>query len=216
MYDTTIRGGAYVSHRHLVAVLRGRWLSLSSEFKQTKEWLNTATSEFEKEARLADVQEQLRRHGELMARIGGTQAAKADDYIDPVTNINLPRNEKFAGRDDVLMQLHSQLTASFQGEISERIRCSTVVCAVGGMGKTETALEYAYRYMHCYTHVFWIRAQTPETLISSFLDTAAKLHLEVPGADSDKKVQAVIDWFQVTSCVAHPMSLHVLLTLTSP
>lgn len=182
--------------------MRGRWATLSGEFERTRTWLNSASSEFEKEAQLADVQEQFRRHAEVLTKIGSMSSSGGSTlvHVDPVTNIGLPRNDRFTGRVAVLALLHSELAPSFQEEdITLRVRCSCVIHAIGGMGKTETALEYTYRYRHCYTHVFWLRAQTSATLLESFLEVVAKLGLDEKGADPEKKVQAGLHWFQTTS-----------------
>lgn len=130
--------------------MRGRWLTLGGEFERTRTWLDSASSDFEREARLADVQEQFRRHTEVMTKISSMSfsSGSALVHVDAVTNVGLPRNDRFTGRAAVLAFLHSELTPSFQeDDISLRVRCSCVIHAIGGMGKTETALEYTYRYI---------------------------------------------------------------------
>ncbi len=183
-------------------IIRGRWIALGGEFERTRTWLESASSDFEREARLANVQEQFRRHAEVMNKISSISSSNrsAVVHVDAITNVGLPRNHRFTGRAAVLALLHSELTPSFQEEdISLRVPCSCVIHAIGGMGKTETALEYTYRYRHCYTHVFWLRAQTGATLLESFLEVFIKLGLDEKGADPGKKVQAGLHWFQTTS-----------------
>lgn len=142
-------------------------------------------------------------------------SSSVGSYVEPVTNVGLPRNERFTGRVAVLALLHSELSPSFQGDdISLRTRCSCLIHAIGGMGKTETALEYTYRYRHCYTHVFWLRAQTPTTLLESFLEVVTKLGLDEKGADPDKKVQVGLNWFQTTSKCPQPRRREILTWIT--
>ncbi|KAL8834257.1 MAG: hypothetical protein Q9170_003844 [Blastenia crenularia] len=62
-----------------------------------------------------------------------------------------PRNKDFIGRDSDLMKLHENL--SLQGT-------SCIVTGAGGMGKTETAIEYTYRYNDAYSYIFWVSAET--------------------------------------------------------
>ncbi|MBV8694709.1 MAG: hypothetical protein JO183_04380 [Ktedonobacteraceae bacterium] len=45
------------------------------------------------------------------------------------------------------------------------------------VGKTQTVLEYAYRYAEQYQTVFWVKADTRENLISDMLSLANLLHL---------------------------------------
>ena len=188
-----------ISNACIDAMMQGRWAAFDKEFMQTKERLNFANSEFEKEVRLADVQEQSRRHAELLTNIRSISSGSITTTKDMVTNVTLPRNERFTGRDSVLALLHSELAPSVQEELTLRARCSCVIHAVGGMGKTEIALEYTYRYGYCYSHVFWLRAQTASVLLDSFLDVVDKLDLGVKGMDPDKRVRLGLEWFQTTS-----------------
>lgn len=180
-------------------MLRGRWLNLTAEFEQMKDWLKSASTEFEREARMADVQEQFRRHREVLAKIDSL-SSPTESRMSPGTNVRIPRNDRFTGRADTLTLLHAELSPSFQADnVSLRARCSCTIHAIGGMGKTETALEYTYRYGHCYTHVFWLRAQTNTSLLESFMEVVSELNLDVTEASSDKKVQAGLTWLQTTS-----------------
>ena len=66
-----------------------------------------------------------------------------------------PRNSMFAGRDEPL----EELTTTLKPETSEpaskaRNRKSCVLHGVGGIGKSEVALAYAYRFGQCYSHIF--------------------------------------------------------------
>ena len=96
-------------------------------------------SDFEKEAQLADVQEQVKRHVEVMSKIGSMSSPDGSTlvYTDSITNIGLPRNHRFVGRVAVVALLNSELAPSFQDkDISLRAHCSCVIHATGGMGKT--------------------------------------------------------------------------------
>jgi tetratricopeptide (TPR) repeat protein len=67
--------------------------------------------------------------------------------------------------------------------------------ALGGIGKTQTAVEYAYRYRDEYHTVLWVRAATKETLISDFVAIAQILYLpEKNEQDQNKVVAAVKQW----------------------
>ena len=46
---------------------------------------------------------------------------------------------------------------------------------LGGIGKTQTAVEYAYRYHEEYQAVLWARAESHEALTSSFVEIAGLL-----------------------------------------
>src|SRR5947208_3692953 len=49
------------------------------------------------------------------------------------------------------------------------------LCGLGGMGKSQIALEYCYRNKDHYQCIFWIDADTEETLQNSFVYMARRL-----------------------------------------
>jgi tetratricopeptide (TPR) repeat protein/DNA-binding XRE family transcriptional regulator len=106
---------------------------------------------------------------------------------------NLPssRNPYFTGREEILQQLHQQLAPS------RRLAISQAISGLGGVGKTQVALEYVYRHQRDYQHVLWARADSRESLISEFERLAADLDL--PGnkdQDPNRVVAAVQNWLR--------------------
>jgi tetratricopeptide (TPR) repeat protein len=82
------------------------------------------------------------------------------------------RNPLFTGRDRYLEQLYSSLTNT--ASIS-----TLIICGLGGMGKTQIALEYAYRYQNRYQAVIWINAATHTTLVTDCVSLASSLKLSI-------------------------------------
>jgi tetratricopeptide (TPR) repeat protein len=71
------------------------------------------------------------------------------------------------------------------------------ISGLGGIGKTQTALEYAYRYRTDYEAVFWIRADSVTWLNSSLVELARVLELPERNEQDQKMiVQAVLLWFR--------------------
>jgi hypothetical protein len=69
------------------------------------------------------------------------------------------------------------------------------ITGLGGIGKTRTAMEYAYRYHSEYEAVFWVRAESRETLMSDLVTIATLLNLQVAQERNRKVVtNAVIHW----------------------
>jgi tetratricopeptide (TPR) repeat protein len=111
--------------------------------------------------------------------------------LPAVWNIPYPRNPYFTGREELLSQLAASLRAGQTVGISQ----PQAVSGLGGVGKTQISLEYAYRYYQDYEAVLWTRADTKEALISGFVAFAALLHLpQQEERDQLKIVQAVKDW----------------------
>jgi hypothetical protein len=126
---------------------------------------------------------------------------------DPITTVLTARNIIFTGRDGVLENLHLKLKPSFAPtDVSQYVRSSCVIHGIGGMGKTETVLEYTYRYRSCYSHIFWLHAERDATLLSSFLDIPDKVGLDTAGFDNERKTKATLDWFNSTCESQCPLS----------
>jgi class 3 adenylate cyclase/tetratricopeptide (TPR) repeat protein len=96
------------------------------------------------------------------------------------------RTRYFTGRDDLLEQLGQKL--------AERHRA--VLSGLGGIGKTQTALEYAARNRAKYpAGVFWVNAETASGAASGFVEIAKTLHLaSADSSDRESVVESVCDW----------------------
>ncbi len=115
----------------------------------------------------------------------------------PLWNVPHHRNPFFTGREDVLTHLHDVLHDVLNRKASGRGLTPLALCGLGGIGKTQCVLEYAYRYAHEYQAIFWIKADTRENLLADFLTLAGLLHLpEQSAEDRAVTVAAVQRWFQ--------------------
>ena len=105
---------------------------------------------------------------------------KADRAEHPrIFNLPLPRNKYFTGRDDVLNRLYRGFTGG---------KSVQALTGFGGVGKTQMALEYAYRHRQDYRFVLWCNAHSRESLISDFAAMAGLLGL--PKKDTDDQAAA--------------------------
>ncbi len=111
-----------------------------------------------------------------------------------IWHVPYQRNPFFTGREDVLNQLHQTLHA----ETTVALSHPQGISGLGGIGKTQTALEYAYRYRAEYAAVIWVRADSRTALISSLVELAHVLELsERHEQDQELIVQAVLRWFRL-------------------
>ena len=98
-----------------------------------------------------------------------------------------PRNPFFTGRKELLQNLYACLSGT--GEA----RCCAL-SGLGGVGKTQTALEYAYLHAEEYSAVFWCNASTRDTLLISFQAVARALQLSSELRQEDEVVSSVLRW----------------------
>jgi tetratricopeptide (TPR) repeat protein len=113
---------------------------------------------------------------------GGTTGATST-----VWNVEHPRNPFFTGRTEILEALNLELAAGGRVALS----------GMGGLGKTQTAVEYAYRHRGEYGAVLWAKADTEDSLKAGLAAIAAKLGLpEKDETDRDKAVFAVRRWLE--------------------
>src|SRR5204863_4085761 len=95
------------------------------------------------------------------------------DIPHVIWNIPYPRNPFFTERDQELARLHAQLQQRNSAAVGQKQSIS----GLGGIGKTQIAVEYAYRYCDEYEYVLWARAESIETLTSSYTELARLLDL---------------------------------------
>src|SRR5712691_6837939 len=133
----------------------------------------------------------------------GQDSAAASEQLSLWTVPSL-RNPHFTGREELLSSLEQQL-APRDTEPSTTLHHAALTQAqaikgLGGIGKTQTAIEYAYRAreQERYTHTLWIAAGSEEAVLASF----AALKEWVPALgekeESDQRALAsrVLRWLE--------------------
>jgi tetratricopeptide (TPR) repeat protein/transcriptional regulator with XRE-family HTH domain len=108
-----------------------------------------------------------------------------------IWSVPYPRNPFFTGREDLLHTLHEQLNREHTMALTQ----SLAVSGLGGIGKTQIALEYAYHYCQNYQFVFWLSAASRETLIAGLMTITELLQLpEKHEHDQNRVLQAIKLW----------------------
>jgi tetratricopeptide (TPR) repeat protein len=93
--------------------------------------------------------------------------------LPAIWNITVERNPYFTGRDQALAELHQALTAGQTAALTQAIK------GLGGVGKSQLALEYAFRHAGEYDGIWWLHAEEPTTLARDYVDLAPKLGVPV-------------------------------------
>jgi len=115
------------------------------------------------------------------------------DATHVLWNVPYQRNVFFTGREDILTYLDRSLRADHTVALTQPHGIS----GLGGMGKTQTAVEYAFRYRSHYQAVLWVRADSYRSLVSDFVNIASLLQLpERNKNDQRLVVKAVMLWLR--------------------
>lgn len=150
-----------------------------------------------------------------------TQAEKSTSLPGsmPIWYVPYSRNSYFAGREPTLLQLHERLHTQYEAAFTR----PQIVSGLGGVGKTQIVLEYAYRFRQDYQAVLWVRAETPQTLEEDYRAVAHLL--QIPAAECQDmsctvaavkhKLQNYQSWLFICDNVEDLEHVHTLLPDTS-
>ncbi|MDG4863479.1 FxSxx-COOH system tetratricopeptide repeat protein, partial [Streptomyces sp. T-3] len=134
---------------------------------------------------------------ERNAAVSGLQSAPAGPRSDglqkppPVWGNVPPRNRAFTGRVQLLEDLHRRLQQGTTAVLPEALQ------GMGGVGKSQLAVEYVYRHMHEYQVIWWIPSEQPQQIRQFLVALAARLKLSVGGGEANTAVPAVIEALRV-------------------
>ncbi len=92
--------------------------------------------------------------------------------IPPIWGNVPPRNPNFTGRGELLEQLSKRLIAGGATAI-----LPAALHGMGGIGKTQMAVEYIYRRLHEYDIVWWVQATQPAQIRAGLTELAQYMGL---------------------------------------
>ncbi|MDY7225332.1 FxSxx-COOH system tetratricopeptide repeat protein [Hyalangium rubrum] len=111
-----------------------------------------------------------------------------------IWSVPYPRNPNFTGRQSLLQEVREHFLAAPARPQPLALH------GLGGVGKTQLALEYACRQAldeRHYTHVLWVRADDPAVLATSYAALSETLELpEKSAPEQRQKIVAVQQWLQ--------------------
>jgi hypothetical protein len=114
--------------------------------------------------------------------------------LPPVWNVSHHRNPNFTGREDILSELRLALTSG------EPAAWKQAAFGMGGVGKTQLAIEYIYRHKPDYRVIWWIHSEESATMAADYASLADDLDLpEKDSTDQTEIVRAVKCWLEHNS-----------------
>ncbi len=114
----------------------------------------------------------------------------------PIRHIPYRRNSLFTGRKNLLQELRENLISAKSVALTQ----PQAISGLGGIGKTQIALEYAYLYQNEYQAILWINSSSEEETLSDLSKIAERLGLQVKDEhDHVIVVNTMRNWLESTT-----------------
>jgi hypothetical protein len=121
---------------------------------------------------------------QIIKKIKDTAATNIEyDYkiLPPNRDIPYDPNPDFTGRSSELLDLYIEVL----GDLSKLNYSKVGLVGIGGVGKTQLAIEFAYRFGYAFEGgIYWIQGTNPTTWVSQFANIAQnRLDLKISNPD---------------------------------
>src|SRR5438874_2796168 len=143
----------------------------------------------------------------------GPERLTDGDRVAAVWNLPYQRNANFTGRGRLL----ADLARAFKGN-PPMSRIQALV-GLGGIGKTQVAIEYCYRHRWDYHVIWWLPSEDSSMLAITFAQLARQLGMKFPPETSLEDVRHVLrrvlserdDWLLVFDNASNPDHIRAFL-----
>jgi tetratricopeptide (TPR) repeat protein len=131
---------------------------------------------------------------EKLRGLGNGAFGTGESKPQRIWNILHRRNPNFTGRDDLLAALRAALVSGRPAAVTQ------AVAGLGGVGKTQLAVEYCYRHRDEYETVWWLRSEEPSTLAGDYASLGIKAGFIAPDErDQAAAAARVREWLEQTT-----------------
>lgn len=126
------------------------------------------------------------------------QANVKQDFSVPFSLFGVPKVNEFVGRKEEL----SMIKEAFEGDGTQRK--IVILHGLGGVGKTQLAVEFLQTHRDIYSAIFWLNGRNEDTLKQSFAGMASRLYMQYPSStllktatesqDANKTIAVIKQW----------------------
>ncbi|ETI19374.1 hypothetical protein G647_09206 [Cladophialophora carrionii CBS 160.54] len=181
------------------------WSDVFSEYSATMQRIQRHTRVVKESAQAVTSRMLYEQHAKMVQDLGArlesintvSNLTTDGDVKLPCDTFPFPRNKHFSGRKDILAELHSELDF----KPGQQQMNSWAIWGIGGIGKTQIALAYAYEQLdQGLQAIFWVRSQTPLDIAQGFTEIAMSLQMKGAIADGDHEQNRylVMKWLHST------------------
>lgn len=194
------------SNPHLI-LRKKAWQGFRSDFSRTLMRVKRMSSSIESEADMLRMRKDKSQYEEVLELLNTMKVDKEKEQQHiRFRSIPFPLNPRFSGRQDILNSLQSALGNASQSSPTK----SMALFGMGGVGKTQIAIQYAHQSLHNFDAVLWVAADNSIAIGQSFRDISEGLGLTKPGdepQDTAAAVWRVKSWINSTSTSARSSTL---------
>lgn len=124
------------------------------------------------------------------------EMGKQDPILPCFSAKNVEQNTRFFGREKELVLIDKYLLPTNSGKSNDRTLRSFGICGMGGLGKTQIAIQYIYTRRTHFDAIFWLTADDKTALGENFATLAGQLGIEDPNDSQDLTVsrERVKEW----------------------
>lgn len=170
--------------------------TLQEMYEEAMRNIGDAVVRVEKVAELAERQARLIDLDTFQNLLGQSQVSQEPGRV-PCHMLPVAENKRFFGRQEIIKEVDEHLKPV---DTSRGLK-SLAIYGLGGVGKTQIALAYAYSKVAEVDAVFWVPAETELAVQQGFSRIAVE-GLQLPNAKSQshqENVVMVINWLRRTS-----------------
>lgn len=109
-----------------------------------------------------------------------------------LNNVAISQNNAFYEREEILEHMWAHLKPQYE-ELNSRLQ-TCILHGMTGVGKTQIAVEYCYRYKHYYHYIFWVRAFTEAKLANDYSFIIELIEPDKDITDAAEAIQTVNRW----------------------
>ncbi|KAL4937746.1 hypothetical protein BDV06DRAFT_226681 [Aspergillus oleicola] len=153
--------------------------------------------------------------GQVLPRMISSHERERPRKLKKLFEVPFSRNSRFCGRGEVLTILHDLLDKGHGQSAARQLR-SCVIHGMGGVGKTQVALEYTYSYRDSYDFIFWINAENEAVLLTSVSKIMSSLSFGLADGTANSAVimESFRKWLEETSKLSP--AIHLLPYVCKP
>lgn len=196
------------THPH-VFLRRDAWEDFRNDFSRTISRIRRLSSTVEMEVESVRMRDERSKYNEVLSLMETMKETKIrNDELIQYHNLPSVLSPRFWGREEALKAIHKVL----EQDEKHRFLKTFALYGMGGVGKTQIALQYANRNREYYKAIMWIATDNVISMGQSFMEIAKLLGL----VQSDQEMQdTVAATLKVKNWLTDARKCHILLALAN-